>query len=58
MPYPKLKNIVETLEDHYMLYAPTPVDLEYFNKKTNSKNYLITHLFYIRKQIFLYYLLV
>ena len=37
MPYPKLKNIVETLEDHYMLYAPTPVDLEYFNKKTNKK---------------------
>ena len=37
LPYPKLKNIVDTLDEYYMLYAPTPVDLKYFNKKTNEK---------------------
>ena len=37
MPYPKLKNAVDTLDDHHILCAPTPSDLEYFNKKTNEK---------------------
>ena len=37
LPYPKLKNIVDTVDNISMLYVPTPLDLKYFNEKTNEE---------------------
>ena len=35
--YPKLKNLFDTLDDHFMRYVPNPRDLKYFKEETNEK---------------------